>query len=105
MGKGNIALYVIDNEPQYWFLLKDGDDLFLDLRVQASCVEYTALIRLTPEEKAEYAQTGHDYMVKLAESLNYYVETHRSRNIYKEYGDISYAAIMAWIAANPDAER
>ncbi|MBC8142058.1 MAG: hypothetical protein H7Y38_11530 [Armatimonadetes bacterium] len=98
-------MHVINNEPQFWFLLRAGDDLYLDLRVQASFAEYTALIRLSAEEKAEYAVSGHAYMIALAERLNYHVESHRSRNEYAAHGKRSHEAIMAWIAANPDAPR
>ncbi len=107
-------MHVIDNEPQFWFLLKfllkDGDDLFLDLRVQSGLSEWTSLIRLSPDEKAAYAApqspiSGHDYFVKHAETLHMQSQRNNDRNENATLGDKSYAAIMAWIAANPDAPR
>jgi len=99
-------MQVIDNEPQFWFLLQDGDDLFLDLRVQSGFAEWTALLRLSPEDKARYAAPGgHEYLVKRAETLHDYCQENRSRGEDATHGKRSQEAIMAWIAGNPDAPR
>ena len=99
------TMEVIDNGPQFWFLLKEGDEYYLDIRGQASFVEYNLLVLLTAEEKAAYLTSGHAYIDKLADDLNYRVTYNRTRNIYNEHGARTHQAIMAWIAANPNAIR
>jgi hypothetical protein len=95
---------VIDHEPLLWFLLRDGEEYFLDVNATASFVGYNLLVRLTDEERAAYAASGHDYLTRLADSLNYHTEYNKTRNVHREYGDQAHTAIMAWKAANADGK-
>jgi len=60
---------VIDLEPQFWFLLEDGDALFLDANCNHSFVGYSFMIRLSPDEVALYTARGRGYLSDLAQQV------------------------------------
>lgn len=54
-----------------WFLVRKGDDLFLDARYSYSgLIDSSALIRLTPSELRLYRNSGHTYLSQLAAAIH-----------------------------------
>lgn len=65
------GLRYLDHERGSWFLLGQGDDLYLDARYSYSAlIDDSALIRLDESEVAEYRAGGHDYLTRLAERIH-----------------------------------
>ena len=59
----------IDHEPHSWFLFQDGADLLLDCNCEGYACGYSVMIRLNPEEVAEYRTRGRTYVAWLAEQV------------------------------------
>lgn len=65
------GLRYLDHEPSVWFLLGQGDDLYLDARYSYSAlIDDSALIRLDESEVAAYRAGGHDYLTRLARQIH-----------------------------------
>ncbi len=57
---------LIDQEDGAWFLLADGDALFLDVACQRSAVGFSVLIELTADERRAFVLEGHEAVDRLA---------------------------------------
>jgi hypothetical protein len=95
------AMHVIDSEPAFWFLLQDGEDLFLDVHCNVSFFSYSVLVPLTPEEAADYRARGRSSISALAERVQ---ETgppgeYQKRDVSATRGDAVHAAVLAWRAS------
>lgn len=94
---------VVDHEQGFWFLLSQGNRLFLDVNCEHSAVSYDVLIELDEDESARYAQIGRSYLSELAEAINYSApgvrRTHslyKERNVSSKYQEEVLSAIEAW---------
>ena len=106
---------VIDHGPYAWYLLEDGDDLYLDALCSHSFFDYTVLILLNAAEVAAYRKKGSAFLSKLASDIHYSapaVQGSRSpfktRNLNLGASEISRrsdAAIKAWQASQPQAGK
>lgn len=66
------GLRVIDHGPSAWFLLRDGDELYLDARYSHSgLIDDSALIRLDADEQRSYRDGGHAYISRLQDQIHY----------------------------------
>jgi hypothetical protein len=97
---------VIDFQPADWFLFEDGADLFLDVNCNVSAVGYSVLIKLLPEEVADYRTVGRSSISRLAERVqdsgppgNY-----QKRDVSSAFREASMEAIVAWRARGSDAQ-
>ena len=96
---------VIDNGPQSWFFLRDGEAYYLSVRCQQSFVEFELLLQLTPDEYREYHACGHVYIDYLATRVSYWAREYMPRDLSQQLGDTVHQAVMTWIKENPDAPR
>ena len=102
---------VIDHQPHAWFLLADGEQLFLDANCSASFFDYTVLIELNAAEKAAFGRRGRAYLDWLAHDIHYTAPAVRgSKSAYKTrnltvqqhpLNDLAQKAIEAWLQQNP----
>lgn len=60
---------VVDHEPAGWFLLRDGDRLFLDVNCNDGAVGYSWLIELDPSERRDYDDEGRASLHRLARAI------------------------------------
>ena len=87
---------VVDCDPYAWFLLGDGDRLYLDARVARSAVEWTVVVELTAEERAAYATQGKPALDALAASIDLVPERYSARNLRATLGESITRTIVAW---------
>ncbi|MGO2750073.1 MAG: hypothetical protein ACTIA6_08485 [Pseudoclavibacter sp.] len=65
------AMHYVDHEPGRWFLVEQGEQLYLDARyVVTSMVDDSALIALDGHEVEQYRLRGRDYLAELAERVH-----------------------------------
>ncbi|QKT06386.1 hypothetical protein HUN08_03660 [Gordonia sp. X0973] len=60
---------VIDHEPHWWFLLRDGDDLLLDVNCSHGPVGYAWLMVLNESERREFEADGRAALGRLADAI------------------------------------
>lgn len=60
------ALHYVDHEPSAWFLLRRGEDLYLDCRYSLGVADDSALVRLDCEEARRCETGGHEAVGELA---------------------------------------
>ncbi len=90
---------VIDHEPQYWFLVREGNEEYLSVRCQALLAEYSMLIRLSPAERAAYQAGGHAYADTLATDINDHRDRYQERDYEKELDNRVTQTVVAWRTA------
>jgi hypothetical protein len=86
---------VIDQEPKSWYLVRDGDSLFLDVRCSSQLADFSIAIRLEPEESENYAVAGHAYVADLAHSVSSGPSRFYSRRVSNEDQGRVDTAILA----------
>jgi hypothetical protein len=94
-------MQVIDSEPAAWFLFEDGADLFLDVNCSHSAAGYSVLIRLLPEEVADYRAAGRSSISRLADRVQDSgpFGSFQQRDVSSVHGDASMEAVRAWRAS------
>ncbi|PPF46166.1 hypothetical protein C5B85_05925 [Pseudoclavibacter sp. AY1F1] len=66
------AMHYVDHESGRWFLVEQGDQLYLDARyVVTNMVDDSALIQLDAAELEQYRVAGRAYLAELAERIHY----------------------------------
>jgi len=60
---------VLDHSPQRWFLLADGDQLYLDANVHEGAVGLSVLIALEQEEVQQLEEKGLDFLDALSDDI------------------------------------
>jgi hypothetical protein len=92
---------VIDHEPQYWFLLREGDIEYLSVRCQRGFMDYSMLVPLTPEEReaAHLSGSGHAYLNTLATNINDHPELFQERDRENNLGLRVTQTVVAWRTA------
>jgi len=63
------AMQVIDHEPGGWFLVQDGEKLFLDVNCSHGAVSYDFVMELNDRERSGYAMEGRTFIAALAEKV------------------------------------
>jgi hypothetical protein len=94
-----VAMHVVDHGPYTWFLLGDADRLYFDARVSRSAVEWSLLIELSTEERAEYAAQGKPYLDSLATRVDMVPEQYLARDLRETHGSAVTQTIVDWRAA------
>ena len=65
------AMHYVDHEPAMWFLVRQGDALYLDARYSYSAmIDDSALILLNDSELADFRSGGHDAITRLARRIH-----------------------------------
>ncbi|MBN6149383.1 hypothetical protein JR065_03460 [Xanthomonas sp. AmX2] len=93
------ALSVLDHAPHDWYLLRAGEDYFLDVNCSASWLGYSLLIRLDAAERAAVLDGGHAACNALAEHVRFTATPSHPRDLSREYDDAVRDAIARWRAA------
>lgn len=89
-------MQIIDHDPHYWFLVREGNEEYLSVRCQASFAEYSMLIRLSPDERAAHQAGRHAYADTLAMDINDHRDSYQERDYEKELGDRVTQTVVAW---------
>ena len=92
-------MHVVDHGPYTWFLLGEADRLYFDARVSRSAVEWSLLIELSTEERAEYAEKGKAYLDTLATWIDTVPEQYLARDLRETHGSAVTQTIVDWRAA------
>ena len=92
-------MVVADHEPHAWFLLEEAGTYYLDARAGHSAVEWSVLLRLTPEEDREYHAVGRPYVAYLAARIASRPFDYTERNLTAELGERVTQAVAAWRAS------
>ena len=88
---------VIDFQDRAWFLLKDGENDFIDVNCNISAFGFSMLICLDGVELNEYKNQGHPYIDKLAKDIAYYsTSKYSNRDKSNDYKGIVSDAIKSW---------
>ena len=97
---------VVEHEPQAWFLLESGGDLFLDGRYSQSYADYSYPIRLSAEEARAYRENGRAAVGALFGRIQYTAafragsaSEHAGRRVSAEAEAQMHEAILRWNAA------
>ncbi len=98
---------VLDHQPAVWFLLQEGDSLFLDARCSTALSEYSFLLALDEGERREYQAKGRTWLSELAKRIEDSApaaggsrSSYAGRDSSIRYGKQVTAAINQWRAAN-----
>ena len=95
-------MQVIDHEPGSWFLLQDGEAVYLDVLCDRGMVSFCVDIQLNPEERELYARDGREYIVSLADELLARSDPAEPRQLRdRELQDRITATIVAWNQQHP----
>jgi len=62
-------MQVIDHEPSSWFLVRDGERLFLDVNCSHGAVSYDFAMELDQREREGYGTEGRQFITALAEKV------------------------------------
>lgn len=63
------GVVVLEYGPQAWYLLRDGQQLYLDVNCNYSFVGYSFTMELNSDEAAKYRLHGIAYLDKLAQGV------------------------------------
>lgn len=93
---------VIDFEPQFWFLLQQGNDYFIDVNCNYSFVGYGRFIKLNEAEVKNYTEKGKLFITELANDIQYFGmdKKYAERHIQGETNDLAYLKIMEFNSKN-----
>jgi len=94
---------VVDTRPHGWFLLSEGDKLFLDINCDHNAFGYTVLLELSPEEREDFETRGRLALDELAEAVQYSAPAarestspYRERDLEKVRGGEVSEAVDRW---------
>ena len=62
---------VLEYGPQAWYLLRDGQQLYLDVNCNHSFAYYSFTMELNSDEAAKYRRRGRAYLDELAHTIQY----------------------------------
>ncbi len=57
---------VVDHRPGEWFLLADGEAMFLDVNCEGNAAGYSLLLELTAEERRAFVLEGRAAIERIA---------------------------------------
>ena len=71
-------------EYRFWHLLAEGDTYYLYVNCEQSAASFPIMVQLTPEEYVEYHALGWTFLQYMAEKINYWSSTYRTRRVSDE---------------------
>ena len=96
-----VFMKVIDTENWAWFLFEHEGHLYLDAYCNMSAFGYTYMIQLNDEERAFYAEGGHEYLNQLAHDIHYSVpiaaatkSKFKGRDVSKSFSGMATEAVQ-----------
>ena len=76
---------VLEYGPHAWYLLRDGQQLYLDVNCNHSFAYYSFTMQLNNDEAAKYRRRGGPYLDELAHAIQYSAPgVSGSRSIYTD---------------------
>jgi hypothetical protein len=84
------------------FLLRRGDDYYLDINCANSFVGYSLFLQLTDDECVEYRASGESFIRTVAEKINGHPEEFFGRDVRGSLQDEAAEAIGRWLSKYPD---
>lgn len=94
---------VIENVPQFWYLLKAGEELLFTVSCEHSFVGYDFTMKLNAQEITTYQSQGPSYLSSLAEAINYSApiarrsaSPYKDRNVDSQYSGAIADAVENW---------
>lgn len=69
--KLGVGVEVLEYGPQAWYLLRDGQELYLDVNCNHSFAYYSFTMQLNSDEAAKYRRRGRAYLGELAQAIQY----------------------------------
>jgi hypothetical protein len=93
---GMSKMEVIDHEPQLWFLLREGEEYYQNVRCQRGFMDYSMLVRYTPEERATYQSSGHAFAATLGQNIADNPPHYEDRDYDKQLATRVTQTIVAW---------
>lgn len=97
---------MLDYEPQWWFLLEDGDRFLVDANCNHSFVGYDFMIELNAQELVSYQAEGRTFIERLVREIQdtapiLIVSTSpfKGRDISKIYREQVTSAVKEWRAS------
>jgi hypothetical protein len=88
---------IVDHEQYSWYLLRKGDDYYMDINLVASAWGITALVQLTPDECADMHIRGHEACNELAVKIQYGKIEYAHRDLRQTpLNDEVFRTIMIW---------
>ena len=64
-------MQILEFEPQFWILVKDGADLILEVNCEHGAAGYSFSFILDEIEKKNFSSGGRKFLNKLAAAVNY----------------------------------
>lgn len=97
------CMRVLDFEQQWWFLLEDAGELFVDANCNHSFLGYEFMVRLTPEERTQFEAEGREVIERLVRSIQDTVPILEGstspfvgRDVSRQYSEAVTAAVAEW---------
>jgi hypothetical protein len=94
---------VKDSQPWHWYLLQEGESLFLDANCNHSFIGYNFTIELNEAERERFAVVGRNYLTDLANQIQNEVpilkesrSNFKGRNVSDELSERITEAILLW---------
>lgn len=85
--KMGVGVEVLEYGPQAWYLLGEGQQLYLDVNCNHSFVQYSFTMQLNSNEAAKYRRRGRAYLDELAHAIQYSAPgVSGNRSIYENRG-------------------
>ena len=100
-----VGVEVLEYGPQTWYLLREGQQLYLDVNCNHSFACYSFTMQLNGDEAAKYRRRRRAYLDELAQAIQYSAPgASESRSMYKDRPVVSVVrvqvndAIRLWLA-------
>lgn len=82
-----MELHVVDHCPGEWFLLRDGESHYLDVRCDAGPVGFSRLVKLSEAEREEHRALGRVFISYLAAKISYWPQRYADRDLSGNLSD------------------
>ena len=96
-----MELHVIDYRPHAWFLLRGGEDYYLDVNCNQGPVGFSVLVKLTEAEYREYHALGRIFADYFAAKIAYWSSDFRERDLSSTMQDAVSEAVARFKSNGP----
>jgi hypothetical protein len=98
---------VVDHSPHFWFLLREGDELFLDMNCSHGAYGFSVLLMLSEHERGEFEKSGRAALDELATAVQDSApmardstSPYRDRDLTRLRANEVSEAVRRWRSAN-----
>lgn len=87
---------IIDFEAQFWFLLKQENEYFIDVNCSSSFIGYGRFIKLNDGEIRNYLEKGKVFVTEFANDIQYFGldKKYKERHIEGKLNDLAGKKII-----------